>query len=833
MSALRSAIALALIVVSVLGSAVFAARPAANPVRPFAAASAAAPGDSRWDDHFSMEFGRRFSNGGYNWFNSLEAAAVFRGELYVAGRFQEGSEVDSLWNIARWNGRQWKPLGAVNWHATGGLYDLITDLVVHEDKLYITGRFVMPQAQESQNIASWDGERWSGVGTGLDGPGTALASYGGDLYVGGNFSQGADSGLGNVARWDGTAWHAVGASFQPESYPSARIHALLGTPQGLYAVGSFARSGTQELHTLALWDGSQWSAPMPNLRGSATSLVWHDGALYVGGSLSLEGGGPAGGGLLRWDGAQGEFFIDGLAPGAYVHAVSSIGGELYLSVVGRLYRWNGTAWEVFGRPLAAGTAARDMIAYNNTLNLIGNIECLPADCTARYVLAWTGANWTGLGEGVSSQGVSNLAVVGDAFYASSGSAWSWSEQMLGSQRSYNLGRWDTAGWHDVSFGANTDVTSLLSVGSSLYAARGVYNSGSTGYYTSTIARLEGGVWTTLPGVFGGTVNMLAYSDGSLYAGGKFWSVDGIQTRTMARWDGATWAALGDPQFYEVTALAVHGGAVYVAATTGQNQGYAVVSRWDGATWTVLGTVYGPIEDMAMTPGGDLYIAGHMGYINNVEARIVARWRAGAWEALPNDFQSLPSVGSYQSGAYALEIGADGALYMGGLFASAGTPAMKNIARYDGTWTPLGSGIDGAVLDLEVSGGNLYVGGLLSKAGDKGSANVAIWHMAPNAAPQAAADTATALRDRASNIAVLANDSDADQDGLLITSMTAPSHGVAQVVGATVRYTPAANFVGSDSFSYTISDGVGGKASATVLVTVIEPTSVIFMPVVRR
>jgi hypothetical protein len=35
----------------------------------------------------------------------------------------------------------------------------------------------------------------------------------------------------------------------------------------------------------------------------------------------------------------------------------------------------------------------------------------------------------------------------------------------------------------------------------------------------------------------------------------------------------------------------------------------------------------------------------------------------------------------------------------------------------------------------------------------------------------------------------------------------------------VRYTPQRNYIGSDSFTYTISDGNGGTAKATVTVSV--------------
>jgi hypothetical protein len=66
------------------------------------------------------------------------------------------------------------------------------------------------------------------------------------------------------------------------------------------------------------------------------------------------------------------------------------------------------------------------------------------------------------------------------------------------------------------------------------------------------------------------------------------------------------------------------------------------------------------------------------------------------------------------------------------------------------------------------------------------------------------------------IAVLANDVDADRDSLSITGTTAPSHG-STVVNAdnTITYTPENGYAGLDSFTYAISDGNGGTASATV------------------
>ena len=52
------------------------------------------------------------------------------------------------------------------------------------------------------------------------------------------------------------------------------------------------------------------------------------------------------------------------------------------------------------------------------------------------------------------------------------------------------------------------------------------------------------------------------------------------------------------------------------------------------------------------------------------------------------------------------------------------------------------------------------------------------------------------------------------------SVTQPQHGtVAILPSGRVRYTPASGYEGSDAFTYTVSDGRGGTASASVAITV--------------
>lgn len=94
-------------------------------------------------------------------------------------------------------------------------------------------------------------------------------------------------------------------------------------------------------------------------------------------------------------------------------------------------------------------------------------------------------------------------------------------------------------------------------------------------------------------------------------------------------------------------------------------------------------------------------------------------------------------------------------------------------------------------------------------------------VAVNTPPVAVNDAYTIDCNAPATFDVLLNDSDADNDRLTITSVTAPGKGTTSISAGRVVYTPAANTCGgaTDSFNYTITDGKGGTATASVAVTV--------------
>ena len=92
-------------------------------------------------------------------------------------------------------------------------------------------------------------------------------------------------------------------------------------------------------------------------------------------------------------------------------------------------------------------------------------------------------------------------------------------------------------------------------------------------------------------------------------------------------------------------------------------------------------------------------------------------------------------------------------------------------------------------------------------------------------PVAVDDEFTTLEDTSVTILpsdLLANDSDPDGDTPQFVAVDAnsPTNGTLQVNGdGSFTYTPNANFFGTDSFTYGITDGNGGTAQATVNITV--------------
>jgi VCBS repeat-containing protein len=147
-----------------------------------------------------------------------------------------------------------------------------------------------------------------------------------------------------------------------------------------------------------------------------------------------------------------------------------------------------------------------------------------------------------------------------------------------------------------------------------------------------------------------------------------------------------------------------------------------------------------------------------------------------------------------------------------------TIAGDGVQGYGGDGGPAGAARLSVPKGIELdAAGNLYIA-------DDGNNRVRRIGPAPtNHLPVATDDTYRTNEDSALTMAapgVLSNDTDADGDPLTAVVANGPAHGTLTLnSNGSCIYTPAANYNGSDTFTYTIDDGHGGTATANVNITV--------------
>jgi hypothetical protein len=173
-------------------------------------------------------------------------------------------------NIARWDGEQWHPLA-------GGVFDAVPGdntegveaMAVWRGDLYVVGDFTHADGEQVEYIARWDGESWFDVGGGVELVGydhtglRGVTVWEDKLVIVGAFDNAGDTAAVNVAAWDGETWSALGTGGDPydEVFGFRQALTAIGAYSGLlYAGGDFSDTVGPEGQAIAAWDGNTWSA---------------------------------------------------------------------------------------------------------------------------------------------------------------------------------------------------------------------------------------------------------------------------------------------------------------------------------------------------------------------------------------------------------------------------------------------------------------------------------------------------------------------------------------------------------------------------------------------
>jgi hypothetical protein len=114
-----------------------------------------------------------------------KSLAVFHDQLYIGGSIY-GYEGNAANGIARWNGTSLEAVGQPTLYGVCGTINCpcdVYDMVAHDDKLFVSGRFGYVNGTPVTGVAYWDGVSWCPVGTGLQMPVRALGFFQDTLYA--------------------------------------------------------------------------------------------------------------------------------------------------------------------------------------------------------------------------------------------------------------------------------------------------------------------------------------------------------------------------------------------------------------------------------------------------------------------------------------------------------------------------------------------------------------------------------------------------------------------------------------------------------------------------
>jgi outer membrane lipoprotein-sorting protein len=155
---------------------------------------------------------------------------------------------------------------------------------------------------------------------------------------------------------------------------------------------------------------------------------------------------------------------------------------------------------------------------------------------------------------------------------------------------------------------------------------------------------------------------------------------------------------------------------------GANFPVRIDPTFSDADWMGIGeglmSTQGFLDAVAVDASGTIYVGGTFSISTGGAADHVAKWDGSSWSALGTGVNGR---------VFALAVSGT-SLYVGGSFTVAGGGFANNLARWDGAaWSAVGSGTDSAVYALAVSGADLYAGGQFTSAGGVSANRVARWN----------------------------------------------------------------------------------------------------------
>jgi hypothetical protein len=540
-----------------------------------------------------------------------------------------------------------------------GLHEYPSVAIEYHGELVVSGWLRSAGGRKVNGIARWTANGWEPLGDGVV-PAFALAILGDRLYAG--------EYTGGVAAWDGHTWTRL-----PDA-PINLLNALFVLDGTLYAAGSEGQQGR-----IVRFDGGAWQPVGGGFDDVVIALGSYQGSLIAGGRFKNYQGQPCG----------------------------------YLA------RWDGTAWVSLGSGIdPADYAAVSAIEEYNGRLIVGGWFASCGSVSTPGLAAWDGTSWSSL-PGAPTANVTDLMTIDGSLYVAGAFAGDYS----------SVARWDGATW--TPEGLEQWTQGLASVGGRVTAVGGFYGAGCpNGRILTGVAMLGPDGWDGLEhwnGSMHGLADNAGAADlnsavvyrGDLVVAGIFGIAgDGSGWKRIlspARWDGTTWQPIGDGVWCARIVEVVGDELIAAGGLSGPTPEGPLdgVGRWDGASWHRMGSGLSGLPCAIAGFDRRIYVGGELQILATGERTTLAVFDGTEWASVPG----APSTAQWNTPRVsALEV-SGGRLYAGGNFEGAGTVQSPGVVAWDGrSWTAVGTGLGGEVLDLEIYQGDLYAAGTVGLTG---------------------------------------------------------------------------------------------------------------------
>lgn len=294
------------------------------------------------------------------------------------------------------NAQNWQSIDTFSVGAcTAAYYDSTTN------SLFVGGQYVRIEGTDTiYGIGQYKDGQWIQMGAGVDwmngqpfcsscipNPVNSIIRFQDTIYITGSFLYSNNTYLNGIAKWDGSSWKPIGRGLRDSFGSPALGYKFKIYNNELYLSGAFDSINGVVAHSLAKYDGVQWSAinnlPIiyPNNPNFIYDFEFFNGELYVGGIMdnntSIKD-------IMKWDGSAWVNPGIGMYGLGYIRGITVFQNELY--VIGSysyydhplcpgncIVKYNGTSWSSVGTGMVFSP---NSIAWINAYKIQNNVMYL-------------------------------------------------------------------------------------------------------------------------------------------------------------------------------------------------------------------------------------------------------------------------------------------------------------------------------------------------------------------------------------------------------------------------------------------------------------------------